>query len=114
MKALTFSLALLLALPTQANDGLPKAVAQQLKNVGIPTANVAVVVQEAGAKRPSLQHNADVAMNPASVMKLVTTYAGLLFSAPPTLGRRGLMRSPHRLTVCSMAIFTSRAVVIHA
>jgi serine-type D-Ala-D-Ala carboxypeptidase/endopeptidase (penicillin-binding protein 4) len=77
MKALTFSLALLLALPTQANDGLPKAVAQQLKNVGIPTANVAVVVQEAGAKRPSLQHNADVAMNPASVMKLVTTYAGL-------------------------------------
>lgn len=82
MKALTLSLALLCSIPAAANDSLPRGVAQQLKNAGIPAGNVAIVVQEAGAKRPSLQHNADAAMNPASVMKLVTTYAGLDILGP--------------------------------
>jgi D-alanyl-D-alanine carboxypeptidase/D-alanyl-D-alanine-endopeptidase (penicillin-binding protein 4) len=82
MKALTFALALLFTLSATANDNLPRAVAQQLKNAGIPTSNVAIVVQEAGTKRATLQHNADMAMNPASVMKLLTTYAGLDILGP--------------------------------
>ncbi len=84
MKALTSALliALAIALPTHASEGLPRGVAQQLKNAGIPQTSVAVVVQEAGARRPWLQHNADAAMNPASVMKLLTTYAGLEILGP--------------------------------
>lgn len=84
MKALTSALvlALAIALPTHASEGLPRGVAQQLKNAGIPQASVAVVVQEAGSRRPWLQHNADAAMNPASVMKLLTTYAGLEILGP--------------------------------
>mgnify|MGYP000061767705 CR=1 FL=1 len=84
MKALTSALllALSLSLPAQANDALPRAVLQQLKNAGIPPGNVAVLVQEAGARRASLQHNADAVMNPASVMKLLTTYAALDILGP--------------------------------
>jgi D-alanyl-D-alanine carboxypeptidase/D-alanyl-D-alanine-endopeptidase (penicillin-binding protein 4) len=82
MRTLTFIFALCSAIPAAANDNLPKSVAQQLKNAGISTSSVAVVVQEAGAKRPSLQHNAETSMNPASVMKLLTTYAGLDILGP--------------------------------
>ena len=82
MKALILTFALLCSLPAAASDALPRSVVQQLKNAGIPTGSVAIVVQEAGSKRASLQHNADAAMNPASVMKLVTTYAGLDILGP--------------------------------
>ena len=56
---------------------LPDAVARYFKEAGIPLANVAVVVREAGAPRPLIAHDADRPMNPASVMKLVTTFAAL-------------------------------------
>ena len=82
MKALILTFALLCSLPAAASDALPRGVVQQLKNAGIPTGSVAIVVQETGSKRASLQHNADAAMNPASVMKLVTTYAGLDILGP--------------------------------
>lgn len=82
MRALTFALALSLCLSAQANESLPKPVAQQLRNAAIPASSVAIVVQEVGAKQPLLQHNAATAMNPASVMKLVTTYAGLEILGP--------------------------------
>lgn len=82
MRALTLSLALLLASPAFANDNLPRGVAQQLKNAGIPSSNVAILVQEAGSRRPTLQYNSEAAMNPASVMKLLTTYAGLDILGP--------------------------------
>lgn len=74
-------LSLLLAL-TPAVAALPRAVVAELKKVGIPGSDVAVVVQEAGGKRPTLAHNAGEAMNPASVMKLVTTYAALELLGP--------------------------------
>ncbi|MDE2599191.1 MAG: D-alanyl-D-alanine carboxypeptidase/D-alanyl-D-alanine-endopeptidase [Rhodocyclaceae bacterium] len=82
MKTLALIFSLALAAPAWAAEGMPARVAQSLKAVGIPPANVAVVVQEAGGKRPWLQHNGDTAMNPASVMKLVTTYAGLDILGP--------------------------------
>jgi serine-type D-Ala-D-Ala carboxypeptidase/endopeptidase (penicillin-binding protein 4) len=58
-------------------DELPAAVARALADTQIPASGVAVVVQEAGAKKPRLAVNADLPMNPASVMKLVTTYVAL-------------------------------------
>src|SRR4051812_20096492 len=63
-------------------DDLPAAVAQQLRSAGIPTANVAVSVHVVGSPRPALSHNAGMPMNPASTMKLVTTYAGLDLLGP--------------------------------
>ena len=41
-----------------------------------------MVVREAGAKDALISHNADKSMNPASVIKLVTTYAGLELLGP--------------------------------
>jgi len=61
---------------------LPKPVLDELRALGIPPSSVAVVVQEAGGKRPSLTVNAGEAMNPASVMKLFTTYAALELLGP--------------------------------
>ena len=56
---------------------LPLPVSQALKNTSIPSENVAVFVQPVNADSPTLTHNANKPMNPASVMKLVTTYAAL-------------------------------------
>ncbi len=61
---------------------LPSQVHQALKTAGIPESAVGVYVHEIGAGHPFLAVNADVAMNPASVMKLVTTFAGLELLGP--------------------------------
>nr|MBL8410555.1 D-alanyl-D-alanine carboxypeptidase/D-alanyl-D-alanine-endopeptidase [Dechloromonas sp.] len=63
-------------------DGLPPNVLKALKTAQIPAANVAVVVQPVDASAPLVAHNAAVSMNPASVMKLVTTYAALDLLGP--------------------------------
>src|SRR6267142_1957861 len=55
---------------------------QALKTAGIPPSSVGAVVQEVGAGRPELVHEARDSMNPASVMKLVTTYAALELLGP--------------------------------
>src|SRR5215510_14432583 len=56
---------------------LPASVELPLRKAGIPLSSVAVVVQEVGASRPELALNPKAGMNPASVMKLVTTYSAL-------------------------------------
>ena len=56
---------------------LPGGVARAFHEAGVPLANVAVVVREAGQPSPLFAHDANRPMNPASVMKLVTTYAAL-------------------------------------
>ena len=63
-------------------DGLPPNVLGALKAAQIPAANVAVVVQPVDAGKPLVAHNAAQPMNPASVMKLVTTYAALDLLGP--------------------------------
>jgi len=75
IRGLPLMLAALLALPAQA--ALPGAVARAFKEAGIPLGNVSVVVREAGAPFPLFAHDAERPMNPASVMKLVTTFAAL-------------------------------------
>ena len=55
---------------------LPAEVTDALRAAGIPAASYAAVVLDANG-RTLLSHNADAPMNPASVMKIVTTFAGL-------------------------------------
>ncbi|MCC6212580.1 MAG: D-alanyl-D-alanine carboxypeptidase/D-alanyl-D-alanine-endopeptidase [Burkholderiales bacterium] len=61
---------------------MPAAVAQGLTAAKVPLSSVAIVVQEAGSGRAELALNAAAPMNPASVMKLLTTYAALELLGP--------------------------------
>ena len=56
---------------------LPAAFTSALRQAGIPLDHVAVRVQPLDAAEPTLSHNAEAALNPASVMKLVTSFAAL-------------------------------------
>jgi D-alanyl-D-alanine carboxypeptidase/D-alanyl-D-alanine-endopeptidase (penicillin-binding protein 4) len=78
----TFLLLPLLGSAAAFAADLPKPVTQALRAAGIPASAVSVVVQELGASRASLAYNARVSRNPASVMKLVTTYAALGLLGP--------------------------------
>jgi len=69
-------------LPGLAAAQLPKEVIEGLRAVEVPLSNVAVVVQEVGASRPSLTMNSRQPLNPASTMKLLTTYAALELLGP--------------------------------
>lgn len=84
MRFLQPLLAILAILPllAQAQDRLPATVAGALKVAGIPVSSVGIVVQEADGVRPRLTFNADQSMNPASTMKLVTTFAALELLGP--------------------------------
>ena len=66
----------------RASEAWPPAVQQALKAAGIPPGNVSGFVQQVDARNPSLRVNETIAMNPASVMKLVTTLAGLEILGP--------------------------------
>ncbi len=65
-----------------AEAQLPPPVALALARAGIPESGVGIYVHEIGAPEPLLAHRADQGLNPASVMKLVTTYAGLEMLGP--------------------------------
>lgn len=82
MRCLPILLFALLALSAQAQERLPAAVLNALKSAGIPPQSVAVVVQPIGAAKPALNHQAGAPMNPASLMKLVTTFAALELLGP--------------------------------
>lgn len=61
---------------------LPEPVARALAQAGIPESAAAFYVHEIGAARPRLAVGAERAMNPASTIKLVTTYAALELLGP--------------------------------
>lgn len=69
------------ALTAQAED-FPPGVAQALRSAGIPAAATAAWVREVDAATPRLAVNARAALNPASTMKLLTTYAALDLLGP--------------------------------
>jgi D-alanyl-D-alanine carboxypeptidase/D-alanyl-D-alanine-endopeptidase (penicillin-binding protein 4) len=56
---------------------LPPDVDAALRRAHVPPEAVSVVLQEVGSSRSVLAHNATVAMNPASLAKLLTTLAAL-------------------------------------
>jgi len=61
---------------------LPAAVSAELERARIPANAVAIWVQPVDAKQPVLALNAERPMNPASVMKVVTTFAALEVLGP--------------------------------
>ena len=76
-------IAALLAMTIAAADAaLPPPVAQALAAAGIPESAVGLYAHDVGADKPIVVHNPERAFNPASTMKLVTTYAGLELLGP--------------------------------
>lgn len=63
-------------------QSLPTAVVDALAKAKVPLENVAIVVKEVGSKDALLTLNTDKPLNPASVIKLVTSYAGLELLGP--------------------------------
>ncbi len=72
----------LLLMSSQARAGLPPEINTALRKAEIPLSNVAIYVQPVNADSAILSYNADKSMNPASVMKLVTTNAALELLTP--------------------------------
>jgi len=69
------------ARPTEARN-LPRTVEAALARGGVPRDAMVAWVQEVDAARPRLAWQADKPVNPASLMKLVTTFAGLELLGP--------------------------------
>jgi len=67
--------------PAQSTD-LPSSVKQALARAKLPESSVAVYVHEIGADRPIVAYGAERVLNPASTMKIVTTYAALELLGP--------------------------------
>ena len=64
--------------PLAASAVLPREIARAFLDQGVPLDHVGIVVQETGPRtKPLFTLQPDKAMNPASVMKLVTTFAAL-------------------------------------
>ena len=63
--------------PPAFGGGLPETARRALARGKIPVSAVSVFVQAADSTKPLLTLNADRARNPASTMKLVTTFAAL-------------------------------------
>jgi D-alanyl-D-alanine carboxypeptidase/D-alanyl-D-alanine-endopeptidase (penicillin-binding protein 4) len=65
-----------------AKAELPVSIVSALKSANIPQQSVAIYVQAVDENSPTLSHNANASMNPASVMKLVTSNAALDLLTP--------------------------------
>ena len=78
LRGLVALAALLLAGPLRAQGGLPAELESALAQTRLPRDALSLLVVEVDGKaRPRLSHRANAPMNPASVMKLVTTFAAL-------------------------------------
>ncbi len=80
MRAALLSIALLFA--PAASAQLPEPIARALAKAAIPESATAFYVHEIGASQPALSVGADRALNPASTIKLLTTYAALELLGP--------------------------------
>src|SRR6187401_3151552 len=61
---------------------LPRQVSRAFLDAGVPLNGVAIVVQDVSKKKPLFTHQPDRPYNPASVMKVVTTFAALELLGP--------------------------------
>jgi D-alanyl-D-alanine carboxypeptidase/D-alanyl-D-alanine-endopeptidase (penicillin-binding protein 4) len=81
IRALIFALLLFPVCAAQAVP-LPDSVSNELKKARIPIESVGIEVREVSSDAPLVSVNATQAMNPASTMKLLTTYAALDLLGP--------------------------------
>ena len=65
-----------------AGEPMPAAVAAALDRARVPREAMVAVVQEVGASRPRFAWQADQPVNPASLMKLLTTFSSLELLGP--------------------------------
>jgi len=65
-----------------AEPALPASVARELSAAGIPLSAVSIVVQPVEARLPTLEINGQQPMNPASTLKLLTTFSALELLGP--------------------------------
>lgn len=72
----------LIAAPAASASVLPAEVEAALAQAGVPRDALVAVVQELDAEAPSLSWQPDKPVNPASLMKLLTTFAGLELLGP--------------------------------
>lgn len=89
------------ACPAWTAEGLPESVVAALTRAKIPPPAFSAYVHEVGQDKPVLSFNADTPRNPASTIKLVTTYLGLESLGPtytwkttalaPALPRNGVL-----------------------
>lgn len=86
MKLIHFAMLLATALAPQASgapmDRLPGGAVIALRQAGISESSIGVYVHDLSADTPIIAVNADRTMNPASVIKLLTTYAALELLGP--------------------------------
>lgn len=71
-----------ICLGANARSPLPAQVTNELRKADIPPSAVGIVVQQVGKRAALIDLNSRQAMNPASVMKLVTTWAALEMLGP--------------------------------
>jgi D-alanyl-D-alanine carboxypeptidase/D-alanyl-D-alanine-endopeptidase (penicillin-binding protein 4) len=82
MRQPLLALLALAATVTARGDDLPPEVERVLAGHSIPADHVSVIVQAVGEKTPVVSHRPDVPRNPASVMKMVTTWSALEILGP--------------------------------
>ena len=70
------------AAPLASARGLPAEVEASLAHAGLPREAMVAWVEEVGTAKPRVVWQPDRPANPASLMKLVTTYAGLEMLGP--------------------------------
>ena len=63
-------------------DALPAPVLDALERANVPRESVVAIVQEVGGARPRLAWQPEQPVNPASLMKLLTTFAALDLLGP--------------------------------
>jgi len=90
LRRLLFCCVLGLAVPAHAV--LPLPVSQALQQAGLADDDVAVYAQRLDLPLPVIAHRADAALNPASTMKLLTTYAALDMLGPAYRWRTEIYR----------------------
>lgn len=66
----------------QVTQGLPRSVTKLLKKYKIKTKNLSIYVKDLNADKPLIELNTHKLRNPASTMKLLTTYAALKILKP--------------------------------
>jgi D-alanyl-D-alanine carboxypeptidase/D-alanyl-D-alanine-endopeptidase (penicillin-binding protein 4) len=83
-RAAASALLLLIASPAlpRDRDYLPPEVTRALTRGRIPSSNLSVYVREVGRAEPVVSYNSAVPRNPASTMKVLTTYAALEILGP--------------------------------